>query len=188
MAEPADVTRLLLAVSDGDAAALDELVPRIYDELRRLAHGFLRGERAGHTLQTTALVPEAWLKLVRQDSVGFQQRAEFFSAAATVMRRILVDHARARKRAKRDAGGERLPLDDVVDELERNAGDLDRLGGALDALAEMDAGKAKLVELRFFVGLSMRETAEVLGVSRRSAERDWTSARAWLKRRLSTAG
>lgn len=183
-----DITLLLLAAHDGESGALDRLLPRIYDELHRMARGFMRGERTGHTLQPTALVHEAWLKLVRQDSVGFRHRAEFFSAAATVMRRILVDHARQRGRDKRKETGERLPLDEAVDVLERNAGSLVELGSALDDLSRMDPKKAKLVELRFFVGLGMRETAEVLDVHPRQAERDWTAARAWLKRRLSAAG
>lgn len=164
------------------------MLPRIYDELHRLARGFMQGERKGHTLQPTVLVHEAWLKLVRQDSVGFRHRAEFFSAAATIMRRILIDHARARKRDKRDAGGRNPPMDETVDALERNAGDLVELDAALEDLARIDPRKAKLIELRFFVGLGMREAAQMLDLHQRQAERDWTAARAWLRRRLTAAG
>jgi RNA polymerase sigma factor (TIGR02999 family) len=182
-----DVTLLLRAVHAGEPGALDRLVPRIYEELRRLAQGLMRGERKGHTLQPTVLVHEAWLKLVRQDSVGFAHRAEFFSAAATVMRRILIDHARERARGKRDAGGSPA-LDEAVRALEDNAGSLLALGAALDDLTRLDPRKAKLVELRFFVGLGMREASELLAVHQRQAERDWTAARAWLRRRLSANG
>jgi RNA polymerase sigma factor (TIGR02999 family) len=178
-----DITLLLLKAHAGEPGALDALLPQLYDELHRLARGFMRGERPDHTLQPTVLVHEAWLRLVRQDSVGFAHRAEFFSAAATVMRRILIDHARARARDKRD-GGLRQPLDETVEALERNAGDLTQVGLALDELARMDPLKAKLVELRFFAGLGMREVAQVLDVHPRRAERDWTAARAWLHRRL----
>lgn len=185
MTASSDVTRLLLAAHDGDEGALSELVPRLYGELRDLARACLQRERPGHTLQPTALVNEAWLKLVRQDSVGFRHRAEFFTAAATTMRRILVDHARGKKREKRGGDAERLPLDETILSLESHAGgDLVHLEDALQTLAAMDERKAKLVELRFFAGLEMRQTAEVLGLSLRQAEREWTTTRAWLRTRL----
>ena len=188
MSQPADVSHLLRAVSDGEPGALDQLLPRVYDELRGLARSCLAREGSGHTLQPTALVHEAWMKLARQDSMGAQHRSEFFTAAASVMRRILVDHARARNATKRGGGVETLALDETVAALEENSGDLIALDAALECLEQRDARKARLVELRFYAGLGMREAAEVLSVSLRQAERDWTVARAFLKSALDRQG
>jgi RNA polymerase sigma factor (TIGR02999 family) len=177
------VTQALRAAGEGVEAA-DEALPLLYEELRRLAQGFLRRERRDHTLQATALVHEAYLRLVRQRSAGFQNRAEFFSAAAQIMRRVLTDHARGRNRQKRGGGAMRRTLDTAVAELEDRTGDLVALDEALKRLSAVDPRKARLVELRFFAGLTMEEAAGILGVSLRSAERDWTVARDWLRGQL----
>ncbi len=182
--DPSEVTRLLQAAERGEKEALERLLPLIYDELRKLAQTMLADERTGHTLVATALVHEAWLRLVRQESVGANHRAQFFVAAATTMRRVLVDHARAKKREKRGGKVKREPLDESLAALEHNAGDLLELEEALTSLSELDPRKARLVELRFFAGLGMRESAEVLAISQRQAEREWTTARAFLKSRL----
>ncbi len=183
-----EITRLLQAAGAGSRAAADRLLPLLYSELRRLAQGLLRHERGDHTLQATALVHEAYVRLVGQRSVGFHDRAEFFRAAATAMRRVLVDHARTRGRRKRGGDARRTSLDDLVAELEHRSADLVALDEALEELSEIDATKARLVELRFFAGLSVNETAEVLGLSVRTAERHWTLARAWLHDALSAEG
>ena len=179
-----EVTRLLRLAGDGDGRAVDDLLPLLYDELRRLAGSFLGQERPDHTLQATALVHEAYVKLVGQDSIGFGDRAQFFRAAATAMRRILVDHARTKKRAKRGGGALRTSLDDVVEQCEAHSGDMIELDDALGELAEKDPEKARLVELRFFAGLPLGEAAEMLGLPLRTAERHWAMARAFLKSRL----
>ncbi len=176
-----EITRLLLAAGNGAADAVNQLLPRIYDELRKLAGACLAGEKPGGTLPATALVHEAYLRLVQQDTVGFQGRAQFFAAAATVMRRILVDHARARRREKRGGDAVRVTLDEALAVFEHAAADVTDLDAALTALAQIDPRKARLVELRFFAGLSMKEGAHVLGVTQRTAERDWRFARAWLR-------
>jgi RNA polymerase sigma factor (TIGR02999 family) len=181
---PGAITRILREAHAGDREAFDRLLPLLYSDLRQLAQGLLLFERCGHTLQATALVHEMWLKLAAQDSLGFDHRRGFFSAAATAMRRILVDHARGRKREKRGAGVEPVALDESVAALERSAGDLVALDEALTGLAALDERKAKLVELRFFVGLPTREAAEVLAISERQAARELVLARAWLKDRL----
>jgi RNA polymerase sigma-70 factor, ECF subfamily len=181
---PGAITRILREAREGDRQAFDRLLPLLYSDLRQLAQSLLLFERCGHTLQATALVHEMWLKLAAQDSLGFEHRRGFFSAAATAMRRILCDHARGRKREKRGAGVEPVALDESVAALERSAGDLVALDEALTGLAELDERKAKLVELRFFVGLPTREAAEVLAISERQAERELVLARAWLKDRL----
>lgn len=183
-----EVTTLLRAAESGEPQARERLFALLYDELRGLAQSLIVRERTGHSLGATALVHEAWLRLVGQDSVGARHRAEFFAAASTIMRRVLVDHARTRAREKRGAGVAPQPLDETVADLERNCGDLLALEQALDSLAAFDARKAKLVELRFFAGLGMRESADVLAISLRQAEREWTTARAYLKQRLSVAG
>lgn len=179
-----DVTRLLDAAAAGSKTAVGRLLNVVYDELRRLAQGCLDHERPDHTLQATALVHEAYLKLVGQNSLGFRSRAAFFGAAATVMRRILVDHARAKRREKRGGDAVKVTLDDALALAEQRADNLPALDEALTALAALDPRKARLVELRFFAGLSMPDAAEMLGIPLRSAERDWTMARAWLRRRL----
>lgn len=178
------ITLLLREARAGHVDAFERLVPLVYDELRELARTLLGGERAGHTLGPTALVHESWLRLASQDSFGFADRAQFFAAAATSMRRVLVDHARARRAEKRGGAAGREPLDELVAELERSSGDLLELETALVELSELDPRKARLVELRFFAGLDVRESASILAVSERQAERDWTTARAFLRSRL----
>lgn len=179
-----DITRLIQAAHAGDSGALDALFPRLYGELRRVAHNLIAGERANHTLQATALVHETWLRLSQQHSLGVEQRAQFFEVAAATMRRVLVDHARRRGRVKRGSGEAPQPLDEVVSALEAGCGDLVELEEALAALARMDPRKARLVELRFFAGLELRDAAEVLAISHRQAERDWTLTRAFLRSKL----
>jgi RNA polymerase sigma factor (TIGR02999 family) len=167
------------------AGAVDDLLPLVYAELRKLAQAYLQEEDAGHTLQATALVHEAYLKLIDQRTAGWHDRQQFLGVAAQAMRRILVDHARARGALKRGSPARRLPLDDMVDQLEHSATDLVRLDAALQDLNEIAPQKARVVELRFFGGLSVDETAAVLGVSKRTVERDWTFAKAWLHANLS---
>ncbi|MCA1816766.1 MAG: sigma-70 family RNA polymerase sigma factor [Acidobacteria bacterium] len=174
-----EVTALLAAWSDGDESAYDRLVPLVYEELHRLAHRYMRRERDDHTLQTTALVGEAYLRLVGQ-RVEWQSREHFFATSARLMRRILVDHARARGYRKRGGGARRVPLEDVLEMSDERAAELVALDEALDALARMDERKARVVELRFFGGLEVEETARLLGVSPNTVKRDWRAARAWL--------
>ena len=180
-----EVTQLLLDWGDGDKAALDKLMPMVYDELRRLARYYLGRERAGHTLQTTALVNEAYLRLIDQRSVRWQNRAHFFGIASQMMRRILVDHARARQYAKRGGGAQRVSLDEAMIVSEERAAEVVALDDALNALAEIDLRKSRIVEMRFFGGLTIEETAEVLAVSPGTVMRDWTLAKAWLHREMS---
>ncbi len=184
MSQLNQVTRLLQAWRDGDQAAFDELIPLIYDELRRLARGYLRRERPGHTLQTSALINEAYLRLVDQQAV-WRNRAHFYGVAAQLMRRILVDHARAQQMAKRGGERQRVTLDDVAEMPDAKATDLMALDEALIALAERDPRQGRIVELRYFGGLTIEETAEALGVSHATVEREWAMARAWLRRELS---
>jgi RNA polymerase sigma factor (TIGR02999 family) len=180
----ADLTSLLRSWHDGDRAALDALMPVLYGELRRLAARHLRSERRGHTLQTTALVHEAYLRLAGQRQPDWKNRAYFFGAVATIMRRILVDHARGRSRDKRGAGIEVLPLeeasDPAVSTLLHGGVDVEALDRALDKLEAVDARQARVVELRYFSGMTVEEIAEVLSVSPGTVKRDWTVARAWL--------
>jgi RNA polymerase sigma-70 factor (ECF subfamily) len=177
------VTRLLQEWTDGDRAARDRLIAVVYDELRRIARRYMRKEPAGHTLQTTALVNEAYLRLVDQDT-PWRNRAHFFAIAAQLMRRILVDRARARDSAKRGGKQGRTTLSDVAEVTDDRGIDLLALDQALTALAEIDPRQGSIVELRFFGGLTIRETAEVLGVSHTIIEREWSLARAWLRREL----
>jgi RNA polymerase sigma factor (TIGR02999 family) len=179
-----EITRLLEAAGSGAQGAVNQLLPRVYEELRQLAGACLAGERPGGTLQATALVHEAYLRLVRQETIGFAGRAQFFAAAATVMRRILVDHSRARRRQKRGGDAVRVTLDEALAVFQNAVPDVSDLDAALIALAEIDPRKARLVELRFFAGASMEEAARMLGVTQRTAERDWRFARAWLRDRL----
>jgi RNA polymerase sigma-70 factor, ECF subfamily len=181
---PNEVTQLLLDLSNGDKAALDKLMPLVYDELRRLAHYYMGRERAGHTLQTTALVNEAYLRLIDQRSVRWQNRAHFFGIASQMMRRILVDYARSRQYAKRGGGAHQVSLDEAMVVSEERAADVVALDDALTALAKIDQRKTEIVEMRFFGGLSIEETAEVLGVSPGTVMRDWTLAKAWLHREI----
>lgn len=178
------VTQLLLDWSEGDRHALDRLMPLVVDELRRLAAAYLRREQAGHTLQPTALVNEVYLRLVDRRRVSWQNRAQFFGFAARTMRRILVDHARARRAAKRGGGAETLALDAALGVGDRAEVDLLALDDVLDRLAALDARQGRLVELRVFGGLTIAESAEALGVGEATVSRDWQSARAWLYREL----
>ena len=177
---PHEVTQLLAAWGGGDQAALDQLVPLVHDELRRIARGYMRRERAGHTLQTTALVNEAYLRLVDQRSVRWQNRAHFFAIAAQLMRRILVDYARQHATRKRGGGAIQVTLAEAESLPTAREPDLIALDEALLSLAEMDPRKSRVVELRFFGGLSIEETAEVLKVSPTTVEREWVTAKAWL--------
>ena len=179
-----DVTQLLLAWGQGDDAAGDELLARVYDQLRRIARHHLRGERADHTLQTTALINEAYMKLVEQP-VSWQSRAHFFGIAARLMRQILVDHARARQRLKRGGDWQRISIT-AGDTAREQAADLLALDKALEILAAADPQKSRIVELRFFGGLTIDETAQVMGVSTPTVERGWRAARAWLQTELSS--
>jgi RNA polymerase sigma factor (TIGR02999 family) len=182
-----DVTGLLVAWGRGDESALDELMPIVHGELRRLARRLMRGERGNHTLQTTALVNEAYLRLVDISRVRWQDRAHFFAMSARLMRRILVDHARSRKYLKRGGMLRRVSLDEALAVSERGT-DLVALDDALDALAAVDPRKSQVVELRFFGGLSLEETAETLQVSAETVGRDWRLAKAWLLRELNREG
>jgi RNA polymerase sigma factor (TIGR02999 family) len=183
-ASPDDVSRLLLAWSEGDRRALDELMPIVYDELRRLARRYMAGERRGHTLQTSALVNEAYRRLVKQRDMRWQNRAHFFGVAAQLMRRILVDHARRRGYAKRGGNARAVSLDEAMVVSEERAAEVVALDDGLRALAEIDERMSRVVELRFFGGLSIEEAAEVLNVSPGTVMRDWTLAKAWLHREI----
>ena len=174
------VTQLLAAWGDGDQAALDQLVPLVYKELRRIARHHLGRERAGHTLQTTALVNEAYLRLVDQKHTRWQNRAHFFAISAQLMRRILVDYARRRQYQKRGGGALQVTLAEAEVLTDERAPDLVALDEALKSLAEIDPRRSQVVELRFFGGLNIEETAEVLKVSPTTVQRDWTIAKAWL--------
>jgi RNA polymerase sigma factor (TIGR02999 family) len=181
---PPDVTGLLQAWGGGDPAALDRLVPIVYDELRRQAQRYLRRENPGHTLQTTALVHEAYLRLVDQREARWQNRAQFFGVAAQAMRRILVDHARRHQAAKRGGSAIQVPYEEDAMAAVASDVDLVSLDDALTRLAALDAQQARVVELRYFTGLGIEETAEALGISPATVKREWAMARAWLKREL----
>jgi RNA polymerase sigma factor (TIGR02999 family) len=184
VASPPDVTQLLAEATDGDRRALDQLLPLVYDELRRLAEGLMLRERASHTLQPTALVHEVYMKLVDQTRARWENRAHFFAVAAQAIRRILVDHARTHRRLKRGGEQTTLALDEgVVGSYQRTV-DLIALDEALDDLARHNPQQSRIVELRFFSGLTIEETAAVLDVSTATVERDWRYARARLYRRL----
>ncbi len=176
---------MLKAWGGGDQSAFDELLPLIYGELRRLARRYLRRERPNHSLQPTALVHEAYLRLVDQRQIQWQNRAHFFGAAAQVMRRILIDHARQHGAAKRGGAEQRVTLDEDLAFAPERDFNLLVLDGALNRLAEVDPQMSRLVELRFFGGLSIDETAEVMGVSEATVTRQWRAAKAWLHRELS---
>ena len=181
----ADTTELLRAWADGDSDALRELTPRVYRELRKMAAHLLNNERPGYTLQSTDLVHEVYLRLVNAREVDWQHRAHFFAVSATLMRRILLDRARRRVAAKRGGKAQPLDLDDTIDIAQVQARELVALDEALNTLAEVDPRKARIVELRFFGGLSVKETAEVVKVSSDTVMRDWKLARAWLLTELS---
>ena len=178
------VTQLLVRWREGDRRALDELMPLVYEELRRLAAHYMRGERPGHTLQTSALVNEAYLRLAAHEEIQWQDRAHFFAVAAQAMRRILVDHARRRGNQKRGGGAPRVALDEALIVSAERVAEVVALDDALARLAEIAPRKSQLVELRFFGGLSIEEAAEVLGVSPGTVMRDWTFAKAWLRREI----
>jgi RNA polymerase sigma-70 factor (ECF subfamily) len=194
MAEEIPVTDTFLRWRSGDASALDDLLPRVYDELRALADAYMRRERPGHTLQPTALVHEAFLRLLRLPPGSVQSRVHFFALAAQAMRRILADHARRHRAAKRGGSAVRVPLELVegtpgaavagIPAAAQSEVAADDLDAALEDLAKLDPRQARVVELRFFGGLSIEETAEVLGVSTATVKRDWLVARAWLHREL----
>jgi RNA polymerase sigma factor (TIGR02999 family) len=179
-ADFSETTQLLRAWASGDQGALEQLTPRVYDELRRIAGHMMRDERPGRTIQTTALVHEAYLKLIDVTKVDWQHRAHFFAVSAQIMRRILLDQARRRVAAKRGGVAPRLNLDEVPDIGSGEARELIALDDALNALTQVDPRKARVIELRFFAGLSVEETAEVLKVSSDTVKRDWKLARAWL--------
>ncbi|HEX5230348.1 MAG TPA: sigma-70 family RNA polymerase sigma factor [Bryobacteraceae bacterium] len=183
--EPApDVTALLSSWSQGDQAALEKLMPLVYGELRRLASSYLRRERQHHTLQSTALVNEAFLRLVNQQHVQWRNRAHFYGIAAQMIRRILVDYARSQHAEKRGAGAVKLELDEAIAAVAQADLDLLGLNDALEKLAGFDERQSKIVELRFFAGLSVEETAEVLQLSPATVKREWQTARAWLFREI----
>jgi RNA polymerase sigma-70 factor, ECF subfamily len=179
-----EVTQLLLAWGNGDREALDRLMPLVYEELRRLAGHYLAGERRGHTLQATALVNEAYLQLVDSGAREWQNRAQFFGVAAQMMRRVLVDHARSRNSLKRGGDMQRVTFDDGAVVSYERMGEVEALDDALSALASFDERKCRVVELRFFGGLSIEETAAALEVSPGTVMRDWTLAKAWLQREM----
>ena len=181
-----DVTQLLSKWSSGDQSALDQLLPLVYGELHRLAAAYLRRERSNHTLQSTALVHEAFMRMVHQQDVQWKNRAHFFAICAQMIRRILVDYARSQHAEKRGSGAVKLALDDAMAVPQAPATDVDLLGlnDALDRLAEMDERQSRIVELRFFAGLSIEETAEVMHLSPASIKREWQTARAWLFREM----
>ncbi|MFN7948920.1 MAG: sigma-70 family RNA polymerase sigma factor [Blastocatellia bacterium] len=180
-----NVTQLLADWSNGDRQALDALMPIVYDELHRIAQRYIRRERQGHTLQTTGLVNEAYLKLCHEREMQWQNRAHFFAVAATLMRNILVDYARARRYAKRGGGAEMVPLDEALTISGDSAAQITALDEALKSLARFDERKSRIAELRFFAGLSVEETAAVLKVSDTTVMREWRLAKAWLHRELS---
>ena len=183
-AEPREVTALLAAWCDGDRAALERLLPLVERELHLLAHRYLRRERPGHSFQTTDLVHEAYLRLVDQRDARWQNRAHFFGIAAQMMRRILIDHARKVRNEKRGGGAAKVPLDEACVVGEERAAELLALDDALTALARLDERKGRVVEMRYFGGLSVEETAEVLGVHPDTVTREWRRARAFLRREL----
>jgi RNA polymerase sigma factor (TIGR02999 family) len=184
--ETSDVTQMLLAWSAGKTGAEDSLFQLVYDELRRIARRYLSRERAGHTLQPTSLVHEAYLRMVDQTRVSWQNRAQFYGVAATMMRRILVNHARGLATEKRGGAAQLLSLDEANFSPTENATDLLALDEALKRLAQLDERKSRVVELLFFGGLEHKEVAEVLGVSEKTVQRDWQMARSWLYRELSS--
>jgi RNA polymerase sigma factor (TIGR02999 family) len=183
-ADRADITTLLRAWGQGDGSALDRLAPMVYDELQSIAHRQMLREKQGQTLQTTALVNEAYLRLVDVKNVTWQDRAHFYAVSAQMMRRILVDAARARLREKRGGGVQRLSLDEVLDEQAPRDRELVAIDDALTELARMDERKSRVIELRFFGGLSVEETAVILKISPQSVMRDWKLAKAWMALQL----
>lgn len=186
MTDPSEVTGWLVEWSNGDETAYEKLIPLVHAELHRLAHHYMSRERTGHTLQTTALVNEAYLKLVDQRRVRWQNRAQFFGICAELMRRILVDYARQQKYAKRGGGAPRISLDEAPEISAEPTTDLAALDDALEELAAFDARKARVVELRFFGGLNNDEIAEVMGLHTNTVSRDWNAAKAWLYKEVTS--
>ncbi len=186
MSDPGEITRLLTEWSGGNESALDRLLPLVYDELRRTASSYMRREKSHHILQTTALVHEAYLRLVKRRNVPWQTRAQFFALAAQVMRHILVDYARGVRRAKRGGGVQPTQLDDVAVLSDDRAEELLAVDCALERLTAMDPRKGRIIELRYFGGMSVDETAEALKVSPATVAREWRMAKAWLHREITT--
>jgi RNA polymerase sigma-70 factor (ECF subfamily) len=184
-ASPHEVTQLLIDWGNGNQAALDKLTPLVYEELRRLAHRYMSRERQGHTLQTTALVGEAYLRLAGAEGVRWQNRTHFFAISANLMRRILVDHARAHAYAKRGGGARRVTLDEAAVVSAESAAEVVALHEALDELARIDPRQSRIVELRYFGGLTIEETAQALDLSPATVKREWSTARAWLYKEIS---
>ncbi|HSE38710.1 MAG TPA: sigma-70 family RNA polymerase sigma factor [Blastocatellia bacterium] len=186
MSEPTahEITQLLRAWSDGDQTALERLAPLVFAELHRLARGYMHGERAGHVLQSTALINEAWLRLIDWKDVEWQNRAHFFGVAAQMMRRILVDFARERRASRRGGSAQQVSFEEAVLVSADRGAEVIALDEALNTLAKFDARKSQIVEMRFFGGLGVEETAEVLKLSPRTVKREWNLARAWLYREL----
>ena len=184
-AKPHEITELLEQWSGGNQAALDQLYPLVYEELRRLARSYMRREPKGHTLQTTALINEAYVRLVDQQSVRWQNRSHFFAISAQIMRRILVDHARRHLQAKRGGGAKRISLDEVMIVAKERSAEVLMLDEALSNLARLDPRRSQVVELRYFAGLNNSEIASVLKISENTVMRDWNLARAWLYQTLS---
>lgn len=181
---PQEVTQLLVDWGNGNQAALDRLMPLVYTELRQLAHRYMRRERPGHTMQTTALIHEAYLRLVDQNQVRWQHQAHFFGIAARLMRQILIEHARSHTRAKRGGGVGTISLDEAAIVSQARATELLALDDALERLATIDPRKSQVVELRFFGGLSVEEAAQVLNIAPNTVLRDWRMAKAWLRREI----
>ena len=181
---PPTITQLLVQWSNGDQQALDQLTPLVYDQLRQMAHTYLRRERPDHTLQATALVHEAYLRLIDQHSVSWQNRAHFFGIASQMMRRILVNHALAKATAKRGGDAEKLSVEEATGFAGQRDVDLISLDEALKELELLDPKQTRIVELRFFGGLSIKETAEVLKLSPATVKREWSTARLWLRRQM----
>jgi RNA polymerase sigma factor (TIGR02999 family) len=181
---PNEVTQLLINWSQGDQSALDELIPLVHAELRRLARHYLARENPGHTLQTSALINEAYIRLIDQQDMPWQNRAHFFGVAAQVMRHILIDHSRRYCSAKRGGGARKIALDEVMLVNDKRAEELVALDDALKTLATLDPRKSQIIELRFFGGMSIEETAEVLKVSPITVTREWRAAKAWLRREM----
>ena len=179
---PQGVTQLLINWRNGDTSALDQLLPIVYEELRRLAKRFMGRERRDHTLETSALINEAYIRLADQSTANWQNRAHFFAVAAQVMRNILIDHARSYHYEKRGGGAQKVSLDEAIILTEERAAELVALDDALTSLAAVDPRKSKIIELRFFGGLNIEETAEVVGLSPTTVQREWRAAKAWLHR------
>lgn len=185
MAEKANITTLLIDASNGNEQAFDELFPLVYDQLKNIARHQLAGERSGHTLRKTSLVHEVYLKLIDQTRIEWTGRAHFFAIAARAMRQILVDYARKRTAQKRGGKQHRITLDEDTLDMENHAEELLELNDLIDRLAEFDERKSKVVEMRFFAGMTIREIAELLDVSTRTVDRDWLKARGWIYQELS---